>query len=115
MNEAPISWLRAGLALGVGLLLMYGSALIAGGGHGSYLPAKVFFPYTMLLTAWSDDSISPFGLVVAALQMPLYSMFVDIGKRRKAKGAWLARVGIAHAVVFVGTLIFIRNFPEWPQ
>jgi hypothetical protein len=115
MHDASTSWLRASLLLGVGLLLLYGSAMIAGGGHGSYLPAKLFFPFTMLLTAWSGDSISPLGLVVAVLQMPVYSVLVDIGRRRKAKGAWLIRIGFVHAIIFVGTLFFIRNFPEWPQ
>lgn len=115
VDHKPVNWTRAGLSFGAGLLLLLFCAFMAGGGHGSYLPPKILFPYTMLLTAWSDDSITPIGMVVAALQMPVYSLLADLGRARGTARTWLIGLGLVHVVVFVGTLAFIRSFPEWPQ
>lgn len=60
----------AGLAL-FGLAALVVATGAAGGGHGSYLPAKLLFPFTMLL-ALPRGPISPFGMVLAVLQFPVY-------------------------------------------
>ena len=45
----------------LGYLLWYIAALFMGAGHGSYLPAKLLFPYTMVSTHWtqiiSDEAV----------------------------------------------------------
>ena len=43
----------------------------AGGGHGSYMPAKIFFPYSMAATALTRE-ITPPLMVAALVQYPLY-------------------------------------------
>ena len=43
----------------------------AGGGHGSYMPAKILFPYSMAATAFARE-ITPPLMVAALVQYPVY-------------------------------------------
>ena len=44
----------------------------ADAGHGDFLLAKVFFPYSMLLTRMTADMINYPSIGLALLQFPLY-------------------------------------------
>ena len=75
---------RAGVlsvALGAALVLapdlLYLAVLSAGGGHGNYLWAKVFFPFTMLSTS-IFGSITPLFLAVAVVQIPVYGLILGV-------------------------------------
>jgi hypothetical protein len=46
--------------------------IFAGGGHGTYIPAKIIFPFTMLLAKLNNE-INFIGLILALLQIPIYS------------------------------------------
>jgi hypothetical protein len=114
MSLLGIRWSRVLAGLVAGLAAIVFSISVTGGGHGSYLPAKVFFPYTMLLTAWSGDSINLWGGLVALVEWPLYAWLAEVGRSRgwtrKVVGALIA----SHVMVFIAAIVFIRSFPEWP-
>jgi hypothetical protein len=67
-----------------------------GAGHGSYIAARVLFPFSMLLTL-VEGSIGPIAIGVALLEFPLYGAL--IGRTAASKTTptlfWLAA---AHAV-----------------
>lgn len=46
--------------------------IFAGGGHGTYIPAKIIFPFTMLLAKLNNE-INFIGLILALLQIHIYS------------------------------------------
>jgi hypothetical protein len=46
--------------------------MFAGGGHGTYIPAKIIFPFTMLLANLNNE-IGLIGLIIALIQIPIYS------------------------------------------
>src|SRR4051812_28757256 len=52
----------------------------AGGGHGTYIPAKLFFPFSMLLAG--NGPIGPASLVVAALQWATYGAVIGGASKR---------------------------------
>ena len=75
-----------------------------GGGHGTYLPAKCLFPYTMLSTRWTEGITTPF-IVVALLQFPVYGIILAKANTRQ-KGAWaLCVVAAIHLFAVVLTLM----------
>lgn len=45
----------------------------AGAGHGTYFPAKILFPFTMLSTVVSGSITMPF-ILLAIAQFPLYGV-----------------------------------------
>ena len=62
----------------LGVLITPVAAVLAilsgGGGHGHYLFAKLFFPYSMLTTLATTSITTP-AIVFALLQFPLYGGF----------------------------------------
>ena len=48
------------------------SIVLSGAGHGTYVPAALFFPYTMLLS-FATGEIGPTGVALAVCQYPVYS------------------------------------------
>ena len=55
----------------------------AGGGHGSYLLAKILFPFTMLSTLVFGSIIVP-AIALAVLQFPVYGLVLG---RANVKGS----------------------------
>lgn len=53
------------------ILLLFFAILFAGGGHGTYLPAQVIFPYTMIIAKWQLE-IGLLGLLLALIEIPVY-------------------------------------------
>ena len=53
-----------------------------GAGHGTYLWARVLFPYTMLSTLIFESITVPF-MVLAIIQFPLYGIALEIARRRR--------------------------------
>ena len=45
--------------------------MLAGGGHGTYLPAKIFYPYTMIISELQDIIGIP-ALILAIIEIPIY-------------------------------------------
>ena len=47
-----------------------------GAGHGSYIPAIFFFPFSMLSILLFDQITIPF-VIIAFIQYPLYGFLID--------------------------------------
>ena len=58
--------------LTITFLCLLVTIIFAGGGHGSYIPAKIIFPFTMLL-ANINNEINFIGFILALIQIPIYS------------------------------------------
>ena len=67
--------------------------LAAGGGHGTYLPAALLFPFTMLLASFTSSIAAP-AVALAVLQFPAYGYLAG-----RAVSGRMARVALAIAAV----------------
>ena len=74
----------------------------ARGGHGHYEFARLFFPYSMLLTRLTGDTITPPLMVLALAQFPLYGVAVGLAVV-KGRVGWsaVALLAVAHATAVV--------------
>lgn len=72
----------------------------AGGGHGSYWPFLVLFPFSMTGSLFNEN-ISPFLFVAGLLQFPIYGFLLDKVNCRKV----LPFIVIAH--ILCAFLVFI--------
>ena len=78
-----------------------------GAGHGTYLWARVLFPYTMLSTLIFESITVPF-MVLAIIQFPLYGIALEIARRRQR----FLLVGVGLSVLhFLAVVIFLL-FPN---
>jgi hypothetical protein len=68
-------------AVGLGLLAFVFFVLLsigfAGAGHGTYLPAKLLFPYSMLLPSLRGNAITGPLIAVATIQFPAYFLIIQ--------------------------------------
>jgi hypothetical protein len=83
-DENPVTtygfWPVFVLSIVVGVLALGIAFLFAGAGHGTYIPAKLFFPYTMLSTGLFGSILPGFELL-AFLQFPIYGVILGIAAR----------------------------------
>ena len=56
--------------------------LSMGGGHGFFWPAKIIYPYSMIISV-ANNQIGILAIILAVIQIPLYS--VVINKKSKWK------------------------------
>ena len=56
-------------------ILGFFSILLAGAGHGTYIPTALFFPFTLLLS-FATGEIGPAGIAIAVCQYPIYSLLL---------------------------------------
>ncbi len=100
----------------VGVLLTPIAALLAiasaGAGHGHYEFARLFFPYSMLLTRLTGDTITPPLMALALAQFPLYGLAVGLAVL-KGRVGWsvVALLAVAHAIAVV--LCFSGMIPNF--
>jgi hypothetical protein len=87
-------------------------AILSGGaGHGDYAFAKLFFPYSMLLTFYVNDTITAPLIVLALVQFPLCGTIIGIAARAQYRLAFVLAVDIAHA--FFATICFSGCLPNF--
>ncbi len=103
-------WLFGGIVSGVliGALAIVITVLIAGGGHGSYIPAKLFFPYTMLSTFHFGIINLPF-VVLAIVQFPLYGAVIGIAGGRGKTLHVSAVIALVHLIVAVMCFLMLEG------
>ena len=71
-----------------------------GAGHGSYAPVKLLFPYSMLLTQLSNDTITYPLIALAFAQFPLYGFaiaFMGLGRNVRLVASFIALLHAAFA------------------
>jgi hypothetical protein len=81
--------LLLGIAVGVVLGIVAGWIAVGfmAGGHGTYLPASLLFPFSMIL-AVALKRISTLAILLALFQYPVY-LAVGFSRLQRVK-AWLA-------------------------
>ena len=79
------------------------AASAAGLGHGTYLPAAILFPYTMIGSV-IVGSISPVLIGLALLQ---YSLYGGISAQRP--GSWRAVSWLHAAAALVAVVLILRS------
>ena len=50
--------------------------LLIGGGHGFYWPAKLVYPYSMLIAILTENEIGIFPTIIAIAQIPIYALIL---------------------------------------
>jgi hypothetical protein len=104
MREDAIPFLAAGV--GIGVVAVTIAVWAAGGGHGSYLPGKLLFPYTMLI---AGGSIGFFGMLLAIVQWPLYGVSLALAAPARRRALALA-LGVAHMAAALACLALLRQW-----
>ncbi|HPF73104.1 MAG: hypothetical protein H7A20_10450 [Rhodanobacteraceae bacterium] len=69
----------------------------AGAGHGTYLLAKLLFPYSMLLTRFTGDSITNPLIGIAFVQFPIYGLVLTSPASRRALKQVVAVLVLLHS------------------
>ena len=85
------------------------AAIASGGaGHGSYLLAKILFPFTMLSTLVFGSIVAP-AIALAVLQFPFYGFILG---RANVKGGLRTRAAVllfAHMLAVAACFILIGD------
>jgi hypothetical protein len=87
----------------LGIIAIWLAMGLAGGGHGTYLAAKLLFPYTMLL-ALPEGPIPIVAQVVAVLQFPAYGVAVAANTSAGRASRVFAAIAVLHAVAAAAAL-----------
>jgi hypothetical protein len=83
----------------------------AGAGHGHYEFARLFFPYTMLLTRLTGDSIGLPLILLGLGQFSLYGAMVGMCRNKIDAASAVLAIFIIHALaVFACFSGLIPNF-----
>lgn len=93
--------------------LLGGIALIialdyAGGGHGTYVPAKILFPYTMYLALAVVGRITFPLLLLAIIEFPVYGVAVAFAAKRGRLLVTLVSVLVLH-MAMTGVCLRAKN------
>ncbi len=108
MSFFPKAWLAFVIVTPVFLFI---TVLTAAGGHGSYMPAKILFPWTMAATAFTDGAITQPLVAMAIVQYPLYGIMLDWARAAaRLRLGMLAIAGVHFVAVAVAFLISNRSF-----
>ncbi len=103
---AVILWVAAGVLVTPPAAML--AVASAGAGHGHYEAARALFPYTMLLTRLTGDTVVLPLIGLALVQFPLYGVALGLaaGKGRLALTllALLAAHSVAVAACFSGAI-----------
>lgn len=91
----------AGIGVLVTLVAAIPAVMSAGGGHGHYEFARVLFPFAMLLTRLTGDSITLPLILLGLLQFPLYGVVIGLASTRTVGAVIVAMLIFAHAVAAV--------------
>lgn len=106
------SWWTVAVPVLTGALLLAIAISAAGGGHGSYLPARIFFPYTMILSS-VGERIGPVGVALAVVQYPAYGMALVAARSRGVSWKVFAWLAIVHG--FCVILAFVLKTEYFPH
>lgn len=99
-----------GLVVGVVItpITLFLAVASAGGGHGDYLLARLFYPASMLSTLLTS-SISTVAIVGACLQFPIYGWLVGAGWQKARRPLTIIPLGF-HAMMLICVFVFLDDF-----
>jgi hypothetical protein len=95
-----------GVALGAASIVI--AVAYAGGGHGTYAPAKILFPYTMCLAMAIAGSITPPLMALALLEFPLYGFSIGRAASRGQTKTVVYLIIILHTLTWV-LCLFVKS------
>jgi len=99
----------AAIGLVIGLSAIAFAVFIAAAGHGSYVPAVIFFPLTMLSTLWTSDAVTVPAMILAVVQYPAYGMALARGKEVGARARLAFLIAAAHGVLVCAAFAFLQG------
>ena len=85
----------------------------AGAGHGDYVFARLFFPYSMLLTRTCGDQILGPLVVLAFGQFPAYGTLLAIATFRSVKSLRATSIGTAVVHLLAALACFSGLLPNF--
>jgi hypothetical protein len=96
----PIAKFVACLLAGVLLtpVAVFLAILSGGGGHGHYEFARLFFPYTMLLTRVTGDIITTPLMGLALFQFPVYGAAIGYAAVHRRALWTFVSIAVVHAI-----------------
>lgn len=91
--------------IGIGVLITPVAVTLAvmsgGAGHGHYEFARLFFPYTMLLTRLVGDTITLPLMALALAQFPLYGEIIGFAKSKGSAAIAAVLLVVAHTIAVI--------------
>ena len=88
--------MKIGTTILITFILLVIVVFAMGGGHGTYLPAKVVYPFTMLIAILTKDGIGILPTIIAIIQIPIYALILT--KKSKWK-FYLIGIHIISAII----------------
>jgi len=89
-------------------LFLLAAVASAGAGHGSYLLAKILFPFTMLSTLVFSSIIVP-AIALAVLQFPFYGFILGRANVKGSLGTRAAVLLLIHVLGVAACFILIGD------
>lgn len=83
--------------------------LFAGPGHGSYAPARIIFPFTMLSTIFHEN-IRGVYILLGLIQFPAYGLIASSVKNTKMFKPTIGLLCIIHVVVVIIVFKFHNEY-----
>ncbi|WGH75755.1 hypothetical protein P8625_00915 [Tenacibaculum tangerinum] len=68
--------MKIGTTILITLILLVIVVFAMGGGHGTYLPAKVVYPFSMLIAILTKNGIGILSIIIAVVQVPIYALIL---------------------------------------
>jgi hypothetical protein len=96
MSRLSLIGLAFGAAVCVACLLV--AVFAAGAGHGTYLPAKILFPFAMLASVFGRSITLPY-VVLALVQFPIYGLLLGAVFRSRRFVLCIIILSCAHFAV----------------
>lgn len=96
-----------------GVLALVLAGIAAAGGHGSYLPASLLFPFSMLL-AVPTGHISARAIALALAQYPLYGWVLSRARSHGSLRHARFFLAMLHCVAAYASVAAMRDGPFWP-
>ena len=86
--------------------------LATGAGHGTYAPARIIFPYTMMAKVFHED-IRSIYLIFGLIQFPIYGLLLAWGINTKYKKAMIIALSILHCIAVY--YVFVNHNEYFPN
>jgi hypothetical protein len=68
--------MKIGTTIFITLILLVIVVFSMGGGHGTFLLAKVIYPITMLIAILTKNGIGVLPTIIAIAQIPIYALII---------------------------------------
>ena len=95
-------------AIVIQIVAMTISIVCGAGGHGTYIPFRILFPYTMLSTVFYEDIWGPF-IILMFVQYIVYGMIMCYSFNSKFVKQIYSAIAFCHVFAMSISFIFINK------